>query len=131
MEIILAIIGGGVGAALVAGVFSLLQWRLNRKAQKEDNAANRKTADCAARGKEIQELTRMVGVLCVADRTILYDRIKHLGKSYIARGYITVEEKEDLSIMHSVYHDKDKLNGNGFLDDLMHTINHQLEVRAK
>ena len=131
MEIILAIIGGGAGAALVAGVFSLLQWRLNRKAQKEDNAANRKTADCAARGKEIQELTRMVGVLCVADRTILYDRIKHLGKSYIARGYITVEEKEDLSIMHSVYHDKDKLNGNGFLDDLMHTINHQLEVRAK
>ena len=131
MEIILAIIGGGVGAALVAGVFSLLQWRLNRKAQKEDNAANRKTADCAARGKEIQELTRMVGVLCVAGRTILYDRIKHLGKSYIARGYITVEEKEDLSIMHSVYHDKDKLNGNGFLDDLMHTINHQLEVRAK
>lgn len=131
MEIILAIIGGGAGAALVAGVFSLLQWRLNRKAQKEDNAANRQEKTCAERGAEIQELTRMVGVLCVADRTILYDRIKHLGKSYIARGYITVEEKEDLSIMHSVYHDKDKLNGNGFLDDLMHTINHQLEVRAR
>ena len=131
MEIVLAIIGGGAGAALVAGVFSLLQWRLNRKAQKEDNAENRQAKTCAERGAEIQELTRMVGVLCVADRTILYDRIKHLGKSYIARGYITVEEKEDLSVMHSVYHDKDKLNGNGFLDDLMHTINHQLEVRAK
>lgn len=130
MEVILAIVGGSAGAALVAGGFGLLQWRLNRKAQKEDRAADRKMADCAARGAEIQELTRMVGVLCVADRTILYDRIKHLAKSYIARGYITVEEQEDLNQMHAVYHDKDKLNGNGFLDNLMHIINHQLELRA-
>lgn len=130
MEVILAIVGGSAGAALVAGAFSLIQWRLSRKAQKEDRATDRKIADCATRGAEIKELTRMVGVLCVADRTILYDRIKHLAKSYIARGYITVEEQEDLNLMHSVYHDKDKLDGNGFLDNLMHTVNHQLEVRA-
>ena len=75
------------------------------------------------------ELKRLVGVLVEADRTILYDRIKHLGKAYIARGYITVEELEDLNLMHEVYHNKEKLGGNGFLDALMHTV-HGLPVRA-
>lgn len=131
MEVILAIIGGSSGAALVAGVFGLIQWKLNRKAKQEDAAAQLNIDACSARGEEIKELSRMVGVLCVADRTILYDRIKHLGKSYIARGWVTVEELEDLNMMHTVYHDKDKLNGNGFLDNLMHTVNHTLEVRAE
>ena len=79
--------------------------------------------------QELQELKRLVGVLVEADRTILYDRIKHLGKSYIARGYITVEELEDIDLMHGVYHDKQKLGGNGFLDALMRTV-HELEVRV-
>ena len=39
-----------------------------------------------------------------------------------------MEELEDLTNMHKVYHDKDKLNGNGFLDELMKTVNH-LEKR--
>lgn len=50
-------------------------------------------------------------------RILLYDRIKHLGKSYIARGWITLEELEDLHSMHAIYHDE--LEGNGFLDALM------------
>ena len=122
MQTLLAILGGGVGSALVGGVFALLQWRLSRKAAREDRAAE-------LSGEESRELKRLVGVLVEADRTILYDRIKHLGKSYIARGYITVEELEDIDLMHGVYHDKDKLGGNGFLDALMHTV-HGLEVRV-
>ena len=129
MEVMLSILGGSCGAAAVGGVFSLVQWWLNRKAAKEDKAEERTAVDCTARGKEIRELKDMMGVLVVADRTILYDRIKHLGKSYIARGYVTVEELEDLDLMHSVYHDKDKLNGNGFLDALMKTV-HSLPVKA-
>lgn len=122
MQWLLAILGGGVGTALVGGLFTLLQWKLNRTAAREDRAAE---LEC----REVQELKRLVGVLVEADRTILYDRIKHLGKSYIARGYITVEELEDIDLMHSVYHDKNKLGGNGFLDALMHTV-HGLEVRV-
>ena len=128
MEIVLAILGGGVGTALVGGIFALIQWELNRKAAREDRAEAVSTASCTARGQEIRELKRLVNVLVEADRTILYDRIKHLGKSYIARGWISVEELEDLTNMHKVYHDKDKLNGNGFLDELMKTVNH-LEKR--
>ncbi len=113
---------GAGGAALVAGLFALLQWWLGRRAKKEDDAQEAKTATCEARGLEIKELKSMMEVLFLADRTLLYDRIKHLGKSYIARGYITVEELEDLERMHEVYHDEDKLNGNGFLKDLMKAV---------
>ena len=122
LQWLLAILGGGVGTALVGGIFTLLQWRLERKAAREDAGLTRQ-------GQELTELKRLVRVLVEADRTILYDRIKHLGKSYIARGFITVEELEDIDLMHTVYHDKDKLGGNGFLDALMKTV-HTLEVRA-
>ena len=122
MDWLSMVMGGGVGTALVGGVFTLLQWRLGRKAAREDRVAELGI-------QEAQELRRLVGVLVEADRTILYDRIKHLGKSYLARGYITVEELEDLNLMHEVYHNKEKLGGNGFLDTLMHTVR-ELEVRV-
>ena len=53
-------------------------------------------------------------------RMLLYDRIKHLGKGYINRGTITTEELEDLISMHKIYHDD--LNGNGFLDAIMRSV---------
>ena len=123
MEQLLAFAAGAAGAALIKGIFDLLHWVLNRKAKKIDAAEEREQLDS-------KELMRRMDVLFLADRTILYDRIKHLGKSYIARGWITVEELEDLKNMHKVYHDPDKLNGNGFLDDLMKTVTHTLEIRA-
>lgn len=119
--------GNAFGAAIVAGLFGMWQWRQNRKAQKEDKAADTKVANCAARGAEIQQLQKTVDSLIVADRAILYDRIKHLAKSYLSRGYITVEEYEDLKRMHKVYHDD--LKGNGFLDTIMQRVAN-LEVRA-
>ena len=117
MEVLLELLKSAFGAGIVAGLFGLWQWRLNRKAQKEDKAAEKEVVSCAARGREIKQLQDTVNALIVADRTILYDRIKHLAKSYIKRGYITVEEYEDLKRMHKVYHDE--LGGNGFLDAIM------------
>lgn len=129
--ILLAVIGGSTGAAVVTGAFSLIKLRMERRAKKEDRATAQQENTCEARGEQLQKLQSQMSVALLADRIILYDRIKHLAKSYIDRGYITVEEKEDLNMMHQVYHDKDKLNGNGFLDNLMYTVNHSLEVRAK
>ena len=131
MEFLKALLGGAGGAAIVAGLFGLIQWWLNRKAQQEDKAAAKKQAAEEKESADMTEVLRKMDVLFLADRTILYDRIKHLGKSYIDRGWVTVEELEDLNLMHGVYHDKDKLNGNGFLDNLMHTVNNTLEIRAK
>lgn len=127
MEIFVEILKSASGAGIVAGLFGIWQWRLNRKAQKEDKAADRKVVSCAARGLEIQNLQLTVNHLIVADRIILYDRIKHLAKAYIKRNYITVEEYEDLKRMHVVYHDN--LNGNGFLDAIMDEVR-KLEKRV-
>ena len=127
MEGLIGLLGSTFGAAMAAGLFGILQWRLNRKAQKEDRAADSKAANCAARGAEIRVLEKKVNALMVADRTILYDRIKHLAKRYIKRSWISVEEYEDLKRMHQVYHDD--LEGNGFLDSIMAEVN-KLEKRV-
>jgi len=127
MEFIIDLFGNAFGAAIVAGLFGMWQWRQNRKAQKEDRTANRSEATCAARGQEIRQLQGTVNSLIMADRTILYDRIKHLAKSYIKRQWISVEEYEDLKRMHEVYHDD--LGGNGFLDAVMEEVR-RLEVRV-
>lgn len=103
MEFLLALVGGSIGAAVVGGGFSVIIWKLNRRATKEDKR------ECFTDGVRI----------------LLYDRIKHLAKSYIARGYITSEELEDLIEMHKIYHDS--LKGNGFLDNVMKQV-YQLPI---
>lgn len=115
------------GAGIVAGLFGLIQWRLNRKAHKEDAEAAQKVVDCTKRGQEIKDLHKTVNALIVSERTIMYTLIKDKAKDFIRRGWISVEEYEDLKRMHQVYHDD--LGGNGFLDAVMKEVNH-LEKRV-
>lgn len=130
MELWQAFMVGAGGAAAVKGLFDLIHWFLNRRAKKEDDAAAREREEEQLEKIDFGELNRKIDVLFLADRTILYDRIKFLAKTFIKRGWVTVEELEDLNRMHSVYHDRDKLNGNGFLDELMKKVNTSLEIRA-
>jgi len=90
------------GASVVAGLFSIVTFMLNRRATIKDNQAKIDTG--------VQS-----GV-----RTLLYDRIKHRAKRYLEDGYITVEGLEDLESMWKVYHND--LGGNGFLDGLMNYV---------
>lgn len=129
MELLKAFLGGAGGAALVTGLFMIVKWFLDRKAAKKDGVEKHSVASYADQERDIRELKTTMEVLILADRTVLYDRIKHLGKSYIARGYVTLEDLEDLNRMHEVYHDPDKLNGNGFLDGLMANVR-SLPLRA-
>lgn len=97
IPVIVAIIGSGALSALITGIFT--------------ERANR---------KRIEDGTQ-AGV-----RMILYAWVKKLGKEYIERGYITVEELEDLKAMHAIYHND--LKGNGFLDTIMDKVE-KLPVR--
>lgn len=117
MKVVVELLESAFGAAIVVGLFGIWQWRLKRKAQKEDKAVELELTSSANRVREIEQLQNTVNSLIIADRTILYDRIKHLAKSYIKRSWISVEEYEDLQRMHKVYHDE--LEGNGFLDSIM------------
>lgn len=58
---------------------------------------------------------------------MLYDRIKFLGKKYIATGEIEADALEDLIEMHRIYHDE--LDGNGYLDTLMAQVK-QLHIKS-
>ncbi len=122
METFLEFMKSAGGAAIVVGLFEFFKWRRDRKAQLEDTAAQQKVIDCTARGEEITALRENVENLTVAMRLQMYDKIKGKAKQYIARGYITVEEYEDLTDMHRVYHNE--LGGNGFLDNLMRDVDH-------
>ena len=75
MEILLAIIGSGALSSIIAGIFSLVQNRKNKK-------------DGVSKGV----------------RQLLYDRIKYLGRCYISDGTISAEDLEDLMQMHGIYH---------------------------
>lgn len=70
--------------------------------------------------------SKMYQLLITADKIILKDRIKHLSKNYINRGFVMSDELEDLHEMYNCYHE---LDGNGFLKALMDKVNH-LEVRT-
>lgn len=89
--IIIAIIGSGALSALISGIFGLIQ---NRKKSKNG----------------VQEGVQL----------LLYDRIKYLGKHYIADGQISSDDLEDLVRMWECYHND--LNGNGYLDKLMAAV---------
>jgi hypothetical protein len=58
---------------------------------------------------------------------LFYDKIKYLGRKYVAAKSISFEELEDLDIFHKFY--KKSLNGNGTLDGLMGLV-HGLQVRT-
>ena len=109
MDIVISIVGGSLGAAVVAGLFGLLQWRLNRRATKEDRAEKR-TQD----REDVYSMTQKVL------RMLLYVEIKQHAKVHIREGSISLEDLEDLIDMHDLYHDD--LGGNGFLDNVMHQV---------
>ena len=129
MEWLIDIVSGAAGAAAVGGVFSIIMWVLNRKAKKEDTEQDINTANCMARGQEIRELRKDTDRIIAALRLDYYNQIKKLAKKYISRGHIFVEEYEDFSRMYDMYHDPDKLDGNGLLKALKEEVD-QLEKKV-
>lgn len=126
---IVDLLSGAAGAAIVGGIFGIIMWVLNRKAKKEDTAQEVNATFCAARGLEIQELKDGNARIIAALRLDYYNQIKKLAKKYIARGHIYVEEYEDFTRMYDMYHDPDKLDGNGLLKSLKAEVD-QLEKRV-
>lgn len=65
-------------------------------------------------------LIKKRGGVAAGVRQLLYERIKYLGKCYIANKQISCEDLEDLIAMHKIYHTD--LDGNGYLDTLMDAV---------
>ena len=120
MSVLQTILGGAVGSSVVVGLFGLITWWLNRKAAKEDRQADREEKNEREADLEMDKINKTLDNLTIAMRMLMYDRIKHLGNTYLGRGSISSEELADLLAMHKVYHEA--LNGNGFLDTVMDKV---------
>ena len=95
MVVLIEFLGGAAGAALVAGIFALIQRRLNKKDSQEEQKE--------AHGKAL--------------RYIMLFIIQERAKQHIKNGSITLEERRALHHWHDLYHDG--LGGNGDADALM------------
>ena len=101
MEVWAPILTGSSAAALVTMLGALLtRWIDHRAGRRNDT-------------------DRRLSVLEVGLRSILRDRIRYLGKSYLRQGRIDLDDRDDLIAMHDAYH---ALGGNGNLDLIMQAV---------
>lgn len=121
MENVLAyVLTGGCAAAGIKLIETLIVWVLNRKAKKSDDEAEKDKEKAKVKEEEYELMVRTVNSLKTADRILMYDRIKHLCRSYLSSGEVDFNDLEDLIEMHSCYHND--LGGNGNLDTLMELV---------
>lgn len=97
-SIIVALIGALTGTGVSSVVIVLLQ----RKWAKQDKHDER------------------VDALVDANKVLMIDKVRWLGKKYISEGEISLEDKENLLEMYKSYK---RLGGNGHLDTVMNEVN--------
>lgn len=120
MEWLGYLLTGAASAALIKLLDNIIQWKLARKAKKEDKAEERQENVCKANQLKIDKLEDAVQATITGQRYILLDRIRYLGLAYLQRGEASFDERRLLHQMHDVYHNS--LNGNGDLDELMSEV---------
>ena len=98
-SIIIALISALTGS----GVCSIVVVLLQRKWAKQDKHDER------------------VDALVEANKVLMIDKVRYLGKKYISEGEIHLEDKENLLEMYGAYK---RLGGNGHLDTIMNEVNH-------
>lgn len=97
-SVIVALIGALTGTGISSVVVVLLQ----RKWAKQDKHDER------------------VDALVDANKVLMIDKVRWLGKKYISEGEIHLEDKENLKEMYAAYK---RLGGNGHLDTVMAEVN--------
>lgn len=124
-DILIAVVSGGVGAAVIKLIGDGLAWKRSRKAEKEDREERKKddAEKQAARNTEerLEAIEAKTDAQSAALKYILYDRIRYLGQAYIANEEIDFDDRRILNDMHRSYHNG--LGGNGDLDTLMAEVN--------
>ena len=112
-ESILILLSGTAGAALIKMIDGIIQFRLARKATKEDKEEEQETE----KDEEIKTLKDEINSLKAGMRVMMLDRIQFLCKRYIEQGFVDYDDRRRLHLMHESFHND--LGGNGDLDILM------------
>lgn len=98
MQYLITFLTSAAGAAIFAGIFSIIQYRMKRA----DDNSDKKNAE--------RKALRYIMLYIIEERC----------KEHIANGAISLEDLRRLHHWHEVYHDG--LGGNGDADDLMHRV---------
>lgn len=120
-NLIFAVITGVTGAAVIKLIDNVVQWKLQRKAAKEDRTLDDDRAEIKKIKQWEKDMEDKVNALINADRYIMFDRIRYLGQKYVAEKEVDFDDRRILNQMHDVYHNE--LGGNGDLDKLMKAVN--------
>ena len=111
-ETVIALLSGGIGAAVATGVMSIILYKIKRNDSKKDAQAN----------KCIMQTT--------AVRYLMLHAIRNECEKFIARGHIPYEDRRMLHKWHDLYHDE--LGGNGDAKLLMEAVDElPLIIREK
>lgn len=127
MEVLGYLLTGAAAAAFIKLLESVIMFRMQRKAKKEDkdeekNSVEEKNASAVKNLQEWQERTEeKIDGLVEANQLIMLDRIKWMGQKYIQEGEVDFDDRRILNRMHQNYHNR--LGGNGDLDHLMKDVN--------
>lgn len=98
MDVLIAILGGSCGAAVVTGIFGLVKLLIDRKDKQS--------------GKENHQNKAL--------RYLMLYIIQERAKQHIRDGVITLEDRRALHHWHDLYHNG--LGGNGDADALMEQV---------
>lgn len=120
MALLTLLLGGGIGAAIVAGINERWKFKAQRQAAKEDREADKadRTDEICEQveteSKRMENLEKQMAAQSEALKLILLDRILYLGQGYIDKGEISYDDRRRFHAMHDCYHTG--LGGNGDAD---------------
>ena len=97
MDLLIGLLGAGIGSGIMAIVLAALQ----RKWKKDDSHDERLDA------------------LINAQKVTMVYEVKSAGKQYLNIGEISVDDKE---VLHEMYQAYKGLGGNGHLDTIIHEV---------
>ena len=132
MDALQVILTSSVVGVLTSSFFGFITFLINRHDEKKKSEKEDKTTTClAVQAKHEANFnkieTKLEGVsnICLG---LAYDRIIHVGESYLKRGSITVDEREDFrKYLWGPYH---AAGGNGSGDAMMRSID-ELPIAPK
>lgn len=109
------ILTSSVVGVTISSVFAFVQFLITRKDEKNK-----------AKVEDLKDIEDRLGKLSDICMGLAYDRIMHVGSTYLSKGYITIDEREDFrKYLWGPYHNA---GGNGSGDAMMRQID-QLPVR--
>lgn len=132
MNVLVTILGAGIGSGLMAILLAWLQHRWKKADEKEakeeagtEAAISELKNEIHALAEKVDEAKQTTDNVVFAQKVITMERVRYLATCFISAKKIDIENKETMRNMHKAYK---ALGGNGDLDTVMEEIE-KLEVK--